>query len=375
MKKIGISTVFTGYNYGSSLQAFAVKQIIKGLGYEPVLLTQRKTEKRGRDIRVKKITLMALRILFNPNLKKGLKAYRNSFKRDISLAEKQKFDLFQKKYLEPKYISWHKLKVKSRGEEYKAFVCGSDQIWNASAIYVDPFYYLEFAPYEKRIALAPSFGRNFVPDYNIKKISKYISRMKSLSVREDSGREIISNLIKRDSEVILDPTLLLKKENWFEFLEDVNEEQSKPYILCYFLDKPSNSAQEAIEKLAGDNDLDIISIPYSLNITDKKCNTSDAGPIEFLNLVRKAQIVCTDSFHGTAFSVNFGVPFYTFERDYGNADRQSARIESLLRLFDLAERYEPKTIENPFQINFVKCDEILEKERKKANDYLISAID
>lgn len=105
-------------------------------------------------------------------------------------------------------------KIKSIAKEAVACFSGSDQIWNSSTLYVDPLYYLRFAPKQKRVALSPSFGRNFIADYNKNKMKKWINDYPYLSVREDSGVKLIKELTGLEAQHLLDPTLIINSEEW-----------------------------------------------------------------------------------------------------------------------------------------------------------------
>ena len=314
MKKVGICTVYTGYNYGSALQAFATKNILKRLGYDGDILKVSGSMVKGRDIRLKKLIVLGWNILLHPMCAKSvICSYTRSKNKTLSESSKRKFNEFYQKKINPTIIAQSKLKSVARSDEYLSFICGSDQIWNASTLYVDPFYYLSFAPREKRIAFAPSFGRDFIPKYNLKKIKKRISAIPNLSVRESGGQQIIKDLIGKDVQVLLDPTLLIDKETWIELLQLKENKPEKPYVLAYFLDEPSPKAKRIIGELANGGK-EVVFLPYSRNeVWLDRC--LDAGPKEFLQILLNADVVCTDSFHGTAFSINFSKEFYCFERE------------------------------------------------------------
>ena len=170
MKKIGVATVYTGYNYGSALQAYATKQILSDMGYEAEILKISGSLVKGRDIRLKKLFTVAFRSLIHKGGVKSLKNYSSSISKEFKEGTIELFHDFFCKEISPLVLSFSNLRKKAKNSEYAAFICGSDQVWNSAVFYVDPFYYLRFAPLEKRIAFAPSFGRDFVPDYNKKKI-------------------------------------------------------------------------------------------------------------------------------------------------------------------------------------------------------------
>ena len=370
--KIGIATVFGGYNYGSALQACATKMILRELGYEGEILKLKGSLVAGRDVRVKKLATILFRSVFNRGGMKNLKNYGDSVGKKMPEQSVALFDGFTESTLSPTALSYGALKKKARGEEYCAFVCGSDQVWNSAVLYVDPFYYLRFAPERKRIAFAPSFGRDFVPDYNKKKIAKYIDGFRRISVREASGEPIVSSLVGKRAEVLVDPTLAVSAEEWTRQL-GLGEGSGEKYLLTYFLDEPSVATVEKIRSISEAAGLKIVNLPYIFE-NARLGETAVAGPREFVEFIKNASFVCTDSFHGTVFSMNFNVPFYTFERNYGNAGKQSARIESILKLMGMTERYEPECVEDCMDISFEGVNEALANERKRSRDYLSLAI-
>ncbi len=371
-KKVGIATVYTGYNYGSALQAYATKKILQKIGYNGELLKLKGSIFPGRDVRLKKLFIIGFRSLLHKGSLNNIKKYGNSMSKKMSAETISLFDLFIHDILKPKELPYSKLKRKSCTDEYIAFLCGSDQIWNASVFYVDPFYYLQFAPKSKRIAFAPSFGRENVPDYNRKTISKYLASIPHKSVREASGVDIVRDLTGDVAKVLLDPTLVLTPKEWKEGLK-TKEIKNDKYIFAYFLDTPSTLAFQTVERISKQFGLKIINLPYcSENQTWQEIS---AGPKEFIELVSGASFVCTDSFHGTAFSLNFNVPFYTFERNYGEAEKQSTRIESLLNMVDLKSNYitaVPEIIE--IEQDFTHANKVIDAERNRSYNYLNSTI-
>ncbi|MEN8078822.1 polysaccharide pyruvyl transferase family protein [Clostridioides difficile] len=378
MKKVGISTVYTGFNYGSCLQAYASQKFISTLGYETTLLWYKDGIVKGRDIRLKKIIGMGIRTFWRPKLmKKTVSTYSNSLKKEINEETKNYFLKFQEEKLRVKKLSWSKLRKFANDEDTLACVCGSDQIWNATNIYIDPIFYLRFAPKNKRVAYAPSFGKNSIPDYNKKIIKKYVSDFKYISVREEQGTEIVRNLIGREVQALIDPTLLLNGEEWIKVSDD-KMDLPEEYILVYFLDKPSEVAISYINQIYRKLNIPIISIPYKFDELSKFENIRymNAGPAQFINLINKAKFVCTDSFHGMVFSANLNRPFYIFQRNYGTATDQSSRITSILGKLELEDRFisevnvNKSIMEVNFKIDFNKSNQLLDRERQKSIKFL-----
>lgn len=373
MKKVGISTVYTGYNYGSVLQAYATKVLLEKLGYDGVILHLNGSIVPGRDVRLKKLAVIARRVILHPQAaKRSIGAYQSSMAMKYPNGVTNLFDSFIGQFLQPRILKWNALKKIAYQDDYAAFICGSDQVWNADTYYIDPFYYLTFAPEYKRIAFAPSFGRDRVPNYNIKAISRYLSHIPYLSVRETSGAAIIASMTNKTAAVLPDPTLVLSRDDWCHHF-DLSMEHGD-FLLAYFLNEPSDEYKQAIKEFAGKNCLRIIGIPYLFSNDKFAGETPVAGPVEFLKLIKNASIVCTDSFHGTAFSLNFGVPFYTFERNYGVAAKQSSRIQSLLNLTGTTHRFcTSKALSNE-PIDFTYVSTVLESERQKSMKYLLNSI-
>lgn len=382
MKKISITTVYTGFNYGSSLQAYASKEYLSSLGYEAEILWYRDGFIKGRDFRLKKLLIMFLRTFWRPSLfRKTFSTYKKSLQKEISEDVKKAFLEFTDSKLQVKKYSWSGLKAYARNDNVLACICGSDQIWNATNVYIDPIFYLLFAPRQKRIAYAPSFGKSEIPKYNKEIIRTYVSEFDYLSVREEQGATIIADLIGTDAPVLIDPTLLLDKNDWLNMVGNLQTCKRGEYILLYFLDEPSSSAIQYIKRLIEVYNYSIIAIPYQHSefANFDCCYTVCAGPLEFIDLVSKASFVCTDSFHGTAFSINLNIPFLTFKRDYGTAADQSSRIVSLLNKLGLKERFisemeSKEEINLEYQMYFENSNRLLANERQKAKEYLLNSI-
>lgn len=367
--RIVLTTVFSAFNYGSSLQALAGKHIIQKAGYECDLV-RLKSLVKGRDIRLGKLITILYRSFF---LKKNnaQRTYGASYNKAFVEGTEEKFFAFTDEYLKPIDVSWGGLKHMAK--DAVACFSGSDQIWNSSTLYVDPLYYLRFAPKYKRIALSPSFGRDFIADYNKDKMSEWISDYPYLSVREDSGVKLIKEITGREALHLLDPTLIVNDDKWRNILSI--RDKPKDYALAYFLDRPSVLAIESLKAIKEKLNCKIIAIPYKFENIDYCDELVAAGPKEFVELVANAKVVCTDSFHGTVFALNMHTPFFTFEREYGSANKQSERVLSILRKVDMLDRYQPQNVVDEIgNLNFNYSEEVLNSERKKAYDYVNNAI-
>lgn len=372
MNKVLLTTVFTGFNFGSSLQAFAGKFFLTSLGYDCQLVAQKSLVK-GRDFRFWKFISILTRslLLIGKDGPKSLDTYKGTYRKELIGDSACCFVRFTDEFLQPKYFSWYDLKKKSA--ECVACFAGSDQIWNSSTMYVDPMYYLRFAPSEKRVAFAPSFGRDFIAEYNKTKMSKWIGEFAHLSVREDSGVSLIKEMTGKDAIQLIDPTLMVDGETWKSSLGI--SDKSENYILAYFLDKPSEKARKVILELKVALNCKVIGIPYKFDDMSYCDEQVPSGPIEFLDLINNAKCVLTDSFHGTAFSINLHIPFYVFGRAYGSAHSQNSRVESILRKMNMQNRFEPTdAFDNMLNLDFKHSERVLLEERQKAREYITNAL-
>ncbi len=362
MKKIGIITMI-GNNFGNRLQNYALQESLKKLNWSPETIYNYvyevpKTKTSFLDIPKKIYHKIKFTIL-----KKKYQAREN---RRTKL-----FDEFNKKY-----INFSKEKILSKDFEFDElnskfdkFVVGSDQVWNPYAHrnkYID---FLEFSPKEKNITYAVSFGIDKLESKFQKIYEKGLNNFSYISVREDKGKEIAELLTKRnDIEVLVDPTMLLSKEEWMKIEAKPKQLKNKKYILNYFLGKVSKERKKEIKRIAKENDCEII------NILDKKDPFYESGPSEFLYLERNAFLICTDSFHSCVFAILFNVTFIVFDRE-DKLVKMNSRLETLLKKFALEDRkYTGKVKQNELSCNYEKSIKILEEEKKKSYIFLKEAL-
>ena len=216
---------------------------------------------------------------------------------------------------------------KSRWEEYNFVVTGSDQVWhNWSNTSTElAYYYLEFMPREKRVCYAPSFGFSQFPESDYELHKKGLEGFDKLSGREQEGVNLIKQIINKDAQLVLDPTLLLNASQWREVEKKPDIDLPEKYLLTYFLGNMTPEYEQAIKQVAGD--LPIINL---YNYMNPDLPGYIAGVNEFLYLFNHSDFICTDSFHGTAFSINLGRNFLVFRRSQTGMEDMFGRIESIL---------------------------------------------
>lgn len=369
--KIGIITIIDYFNYGNRLQNYAVQEILKSIGYtvETIVNTQRSSNKNTSN------KLKNLSKLKNKNAMSILKTIKRRLfliidKKKISSLNNEKyrnFKGFTDKYInETDFIISDNYIPEYINDDYDFFIVGSDQVWNPHYRKGSSIDFLTFAHKEKRISFSASFGVSRIPDDFKEDYSKWLCDFKAISVRENAGFDIVKNLTGKEAEVLLDPTLLIQKENWINISKESKKKPSKRYILTYFLGHKNETISKKIIEIANRKDLEIVNLA---SIKDDKFYTCD--PAEFLDFIKSAEIFFTDSFHGVVFSILFSKPFIVFKRGEMNS-----RIDTLLNKFDLVDRKweNIRFDEDIFKIDFSHVESILENERQKAINYLQNAL-
>lgn len=358
-KNIAIMTWYTYNNYGSVLQAYSLQKVIKNLGYNADTIN---FLPKVQNLNLKE------KVKFE-NIKKRLLQEKKNIKNSIN--EKDiKFQDFRTKEMSftPKCNNVTDLFLLN--DVYDKFICGSDQIWAPTVF--DENYFLSFVTDKsKKIAYAPSIGLPTIENLSIKEnIKKLINEFSSLSIREEQGKKILQELTTKEISVVLDPTLLLTKEEWNEQFS-LKEYNNDDYIVFYCL-KNNKKQYSTAKKIAKKLNKQLKIIPGNIEDYQKK-ETINASPEEFLKLIYNAYMVITDSFHGTIFAINFNVPFLTFKRFKDDKLSQNSRIYNILRKTNLEGRLYNDNLNyfiNNVKLNFNEANKILDIERKKSMNFL-----
>lgn len=326
--KLGIMTWFHYRNYGTALQVTALSEALKNIGAEPYVIDYIPCNY------FRTIPDYSLSGLFKKVIKK--KSFNGQF--FLNEEKEQLFEAFIERHLKFTGKCYDLSDLENLNRYYDGFICGSDQIW--SPLVFNSHFFLDFVKdRNKKITYAPSFGVNVIEDLYVKKqIKELLSDFKYISVREAVGKKIIENLTSQKASVVLDPTLLLTNEEW-QSLFDLKKKREQPYLVAYMLGQDSKHWDE-IYRLSEKMNLEVKVIPvYNEDLKRKGCIDYAIGPQEFLELMYNASYVCTDSFHGIAFSVNFQKQFTAFKRFKKNDPKnQNSRVLNLLNLLDLAHR-------------------------------------
>jgi len=356
---IAIITFHCSYNYGSVLQAYALQTYLESQGHnvkiiDYVLSSDFKQYKLLRfDRYLKKPQYLISDIVFLPKTMKRKKNF-NEFKKSY-------FHLTDKTYYDNE-------PMEELNSDFDAFICGSDQIWNTACTKrVIPPYFLSFVHKNKlKIAYAPSVAQihDTISDKENIQMKKYISRLDYISVREKSTIPYISQFTDKKVIDVLDPTLLLQKEDYKRLSSQVNPDIRFKYIFLYTLQKNSEMI-DYCQKLSEKKNLKVLYI--SKNNIGKFRNSKNiygCSPLEFLNYIQNAEYIITNSFHATVFSIIFEKKFCTF-----GTKKSYVRMSDLLREINLEQRlYQNGNcyIENDIDYSIVK-KKILELSKASKN--------
>lgn len=348
--RIAIVTITNGENYGNRLQNYAVQQQLeKGNIHIETL-----RNKSGQSFSLIR------------SVKKLLKNTIFYFKYKNEINRKKCFHEFNNNYIVfSKYEVSNSKIPKKIDEKFDLFICGSDQIWNPNYEENAEVNFLQFTSRNKKVSFAASFGANNIPEHRKHSMSTWLDDFKYISVREDSGKNIVKQLTNRDDvEVLVDPTMLITAQEWDKLCKKPKQLKSKKFILNYFLGDISYHRKKQIDIIAKENNCEII------NLMDKRNVFYQTGPSEFLYLEKNAFLICTDSFHSCVFAILYNTPFIVFERE-DNTVSMNSRIDTLLRKFKLEDRRFKECIDN----KHLKCDysiahNLLKEERKKADRFL-----
>ena len=350
-----IVTMYGNNNYGNRLQNYALQQYLYKIGFNDV-----------ESLKIK--SLMSENLLYTILRLIKYKFFVKQIKDD----RYYNFNKFNEKFIKLTRSNFHFYSnLRSYEKKYNYFIVGSDQVWNHSMTHNFNVYFLEKIDNNKKISYAASFGIDHYDKKFKKRYCKDISCFKSVSVREDRGKEIVEELTDRkDIEVLIDPTMLLTDNEWDRVAKRPLMLGNKKFILNYFLGDLSEDRVKAIEKIAKENECDII------NLLDKDSPFYSCGPSEFLYLEKNAFLICTDSFHSSVFAILYNRPFVIFDREQKGVLNMNSRIDTLLSKFKLKNRkFNGKSItKENLEHDYTQAYKILDNERQKSRKFFEKAL-
>lgn len=359
-KDIGLLSLSNAENYGAVLQCYSLYCCCKTISNDVAVINYWPEFMDGK---------YRLFWIDNTSIRKMISSFKYSVEcLPYTLLKKIRFCRFRQVYLNNLPI----LKKKKLKDEYKAYIVGSDQVWNLDITKMDKTFFLEFVEdYKKKNTYAASLGVEKYKKVDENIVINYLKTFNRISIREKSGCEY---LVKLNEELKIsnhiDPVFLTTSEEWKKLCKRRN--LKKKYILIYAFENVDLSINIA-KKISKSTSLDIIMIRADKHkfYESVRCYRS-VGPREFLTLIAGANYVITDSFHGTAFSIIFNKQFYTIPFKGTNS-----RIENILNKFNCIERLitSIEEVDLSKEINYADYTKILNEEKIKSIRYLEEIIE
>jgi len=386
VKNVGIVSCYFKNNYGSMLQAYATKMILDknnipnetvNIDYNIDFIKGKKNYYMSQIFNFKfilsKFGMLKMKILIRMN---------KNLRKNIHIREKKYKEFRNEINLSPKMRSYSDL-TKYAKFNYSDVIVGSDQLWLPVNV-VSDYYTLNWVPNDiNKISYATSMGISHIPNKYNNLYNSFLKKINHLSVREKDGVRIIKEITNINAKIVCDPTLLLTKKDWEKEAKKERIIKEK-YILCYFLGNNINHRKFA-EKLKKETKTIIV----SLNHADEYVKYSDIyadfipydiGPREWISLIRDAEYICTDSFHGTLFSIIFNKIFFSFRRyDSKSVSSTNSRIDSLLELVGISKERILTGNENvkkilEYNIDYINVNQKLDILRNESEKWLINSI-
>ncbi len=364
------------YNYGSILQAYALQNELqeRQIDYEIICQYGKKTASVSNlKEKIKRLGIRktAKRIIW----KFGLKKLR---RRNTNIQN------FVDEYLKVSDKEYNDNNICEANTAYDGFICGSDQIWNPELTSLNSIYWLGFADKDKiKIAYAPSVGVNSFSDEQEKSIKENLKDFKAISTREESSTKLINKAIGTDKCItVLDPTLLVNRDLWDKLVVSENK-LNEPYVFVYML-RGTKKQRKLIADYAKSKGLKIVTMPFldneKISLYDFKFGDIkiwDASPIYFINLIKNAEYVFTDSFHCMLFSTMYHVNFYTFPK-IGKA--QVNRMTAFQKMINaenhmISDTLSVQEIDDIEPIDWSHANTIIDKKRYESKLYLKKAFE
>lgn len=374
---LGIMTFYAVQNYGAALQAFALQQKLQELGANSELLKfydLHNERDKNHSVKVKYPLSFRIKAILKNIINIKRRLYIN--KKYISNA--LGFNDFKTKYLQisnaPFYTFEDLIKANT---QYDAFITGSDMVWTPIGQNLKA-YFLQFADKNKRFSYAPSITgcQNFTEDEE-NSIKRYLEEFNLISCREREGVDYVKRMVKRDAVLVLDPTLLLSKDEWVERLSLKSKNMTKPYALIYMFGSIPRQVQNNIFSFGKRKNLEIRYIPLSekqILHEIKFQNNGPIGPREFVDMFCNASFIFTNTFHGLLFSLIFEKPFVVYKRESGNKWKANeTRITDLLSELGLNERFldiSDRFNDNYCELNYTDINKVIGKKKSYSIDYL-----
>lgn len=357
--KIYIATYHNAINFGAQLQSYALQKCLSDMGYDNELIaikSHKATVNKSVKAKIKRCMNFIYNIIHGHAIKKSV----------------QLFEDFAEKYHKTtkEYESYEQLKSNPPTGN-AVYLSGSDQVFNPIAM--KPEFFLQFGDKAtRRISYAASVAVNAVPKGKEEIFKKYISDFDEISIREKDSVKLLESYTDKAINVNIDPCLLMDKSEWEKISNEkiVERLKNKPYVLVYTIYRAEWISKQ-LKKIKEQTGWKIVQISNGgLTRTYHDVNIIDAGPSEFLGLLKHAEMVVSSSYHGCVFAQIYRKPFYAIL----NPDAPG-RIKSMLELFGTENRTLHENDKITLDTDYTYMDKKLKEEQKKSLHYLKKAIE
>lgn len=353
MKKVYLLTFHGSVNYGAVLQAYALSKTLTQLGCDCQVIDYNRERHHKNFLAIQKngIKSIIVQLLQLPS----------------KYALHKKFDSFTKSHMNlTDAFNGHGALYGTAFEDDATYITGSDQVFNCQLTGDNFHYYFDFTNSPDKYSYAASFGVSDIDDWQCKdKVVELLSQFKRISVREESGADIVKKYLGVDTQVVCDPTFLLDKEHWSKVAKPINEDK---YIALFMLSKNEELINKA-KAFAKEKGLKLLNLAYTVKGIDGIEDRKNLAPQEWLSYIKNAQYVFTNSFHGFALSLNFNKQVWVALSQIGRNSR----------IVDLANRYgvEDRIIEDKLcsdEIDYNKVNERILADVARSKQFLEAII-
>ena len=367
MKKIGIITFHNAHNYGACLQAYALQQYLKSMGNDVKIIDYDSEIKKHYNLIIpvfrKNIVKYIMQLIYN------IRYYKT---------RKRRYDVFQtfiSQYLELSNQHYKtERQLKKNFPLYDYYICGSDQIWNIDLVgKLSDIFTLNFGSSNiKKISYAASIGESkFTLNEKIL-YQRKLSHLDKISVREPEAQILLKKILKRNISLVVDPVFLLEKKEWIKFTKNSIFIKEK-YILVYSVTKSKNLIQ-IVNYISNITGYGVITFENE-KFDNKIKAVNDASPLKFVQLIQKAEIIVSNSFHALAFALIFQKKFWIIPHNQTNS-----RIDNLLDLTNnkdrLIQNVEDVMRKNPLQpLKGTLAETRMQLELLKSQKYLKQSLE
>lgn len=358
-KTVATITYHRSDNFGSVLQAYALGEKLRQMGYDQFVIDYRKAEVEAAYQILQPLTSKynlitdCYRLLHYPALKR----------------RKVRYEQFRRQWLRLSGVYKDKQALMELPPKADVYITGSDQVWHTGILDFDGSYLLDFVKEGKKISYAASGIKERTGEAEIAFIRAETADFDAVSVRERVAAEKLGGEIP----VVIDPVLLLTKADWEAVCTGL--QRKKPYMLCYFAGGVSRDFERFTREKAKQMGLErVILMPEWRNLFRPGKNCYDAGPAEFLSLLSGADMVCTNSFHGTALSVLLNRPFIVGQAEPFSDDRIATFLGAVGltdREIDPADPVVPELL----QVDFTSANQALQELRRRDGQWLQETIE